>query len=157
MVDVVDKITRSRMMSGIRGKDTKPERELRRALHRLGLRYRLHAIELPGRPDIVLPKYRAVILVHGCFWHRHRGCRFATRPASNAEFWKSKFAETVRRDRRNDKALRQLGWCTATVWECSIRATGEEAVAERILSWLQSNRSVLEIPLLRRRKGKVRV
>ena len=93
MVDVVDKATRSRMMSGIRGKDTQPELLLRRALHRLGLRYRVHVAKLPGRPDIVLARHNAVVLVHGCFWHRHRGCLFATNPASNAEFWKGKFAD----------------------------------------------------------------
>ena len=145
MIDVVDKITRSRMMAGIRGKDTKPELDLRRALHREGLRYRLHVTGLPGRPDIVLPKHRAAIQVHGCFWHRHEHCAFCTTPASNAGFWKVKFGETVKRDKLNLEALRKLGWKVAIVWECSVKNQGAEAVAGRITAWLQSGRSFKEI------------
>jgi DNA mismatch endonuclease, patch repair protein len=145
MIDVVDKITRSRMMAGIRGKNTKPELDLRRALHREGLRYRLHVTGLPGRPDIVLPKHRAAIQVHGCFWHRHEHCAFCTTPASNAGFWKAKFGETVERDRLNLEALRKLGWKVAIVWECSVKNEGAEAVAERVTAWLQSGRSFKEI------------
>jgi DNA mismatch endonuclease (patch repair protein) len=148
MIDVVDKITRSRMMSGIRGKDTKPELGLRRALHRLGLRYRLHVGGLPGRPDILLPRHRAAVQVHGCFWHRHEGCEFCTTPASNMRFWRSKFGETVKRDKRNLGALRKLGWRVAIVWECSVKDEGAEAVAEKIAAWLQSGRSFKEIPSL---------
>lgn len=145
MIDVVDRITRSRMMAGIQGKDTKPELDLRRALHRLGLRYRLHVTGLPGRPDIVLPRYHAAILVHGCFWHRHAHCTFCTTPASNKEFWKLKFGETVKRDKRNLEALLKLGWKVAVVWECSVKAEGAEAVAGRTVAWLQSGRSFKEI------------
>jgi DNA mismatch endonuclease (patch repair protein) len=145
MIDVVDKLTRSRMMAGIQGKDTKPEMELRRALHRLGLRYRLHVMGLPGRPDIVLPRHRAAIQVHGCFWHRHEHCTFCTTPASNKHFWKSKFGETEKRDKRNLEALRKLGWRTAIVWECSVKDKGAEAVAEKIAAWLRSGRSFKEI------------
>lgn len=145
MIDVVDKITRSRMMAGIQGKDTKPEIELRRALHSGGLRYRLHVGGLPGRPDIVLPRHRAIVEVHGCFWHRHAQCVFCTTPASNPAFWKSKFGETVKRDKRNFDALRKLGWKVAIVWECSIKDEGAEAVAQRIAAWLQSGRSFKEI------------
>jgi DNA mismatch endonuclease (patch repair protein) len=145
MIDVVDKITRSRMMAGIQGKNTRPELELRRALHREGLRYRLHVTGLPGRPDIVLPKHRAAIQVHGCFWHRHQHCAFCTTPASNMRFWKSKFGETVERDKRNLEALRKLGWRVAIVWECSVRDKGPEAIAGRIAAWLQSGRSFKEI------------
>lgn len=145
MIDVVDKKTRSRMMAGIRGKDTKPELDLRRALHQSGLRYRLHVAGLPGRPDIVLPKYSAIVEVHGCFWHRHERCLFCTTPASNTLFWKSKFRETVRRDRRNQEALRKLGWRVAIVWECSVKEAGAEAVAGRIATWLQSDRTFREI------------
>jgi DNA mismatch endonuclease (patch repair protein) len=145
MIDVVDKITRSRMMAGIRGKNTKPELALRRALHRLGLRYRLHVVGLPGRPDIVLPKHRAAIQMHGCFWHRHEHCVFCTTPASNMEFWKPKFRETVKRDKLNLDALRSLGWKVAIVWECSVKDEGAEAVARRITAWLQSGRSFKEI------------
>jgi|SRR3984957_2570001 DNA mismatch endonuclease, patch repair protein len=145
MIDVVDRITRSRMMAGIQGKDTKPELDLRRALHRLGLRYRLHVNGLPGRPDIVLPRHHAAIQVHGCFWHRHERCAFCTTPASNKDFWKLKFGETVKRDKRNLEALRKLGWKVAIVWECSIKAEGAEAVAGRTVAWLQSGRSFKEI------------
>jgi DNA mismatch endonuclease, patch repair protein len=144
MIDVVDSITRSRMMAGIRGKDTKPELGLRRALHRLGFRYRLHVAELPGRPDILLPGHRAAIQVHGCFWHRHEHCAFCTKPASNMQFWKSKFGETVKRDKRNLAALLKLGWRVAIVWECSVKDEGAEAVAG-IAAWLQSGRSFKEI------------
>lgn len=143
---VVDRITRSRMMAGIRGKDTKPELLLRRALHRMGLRYRLHVSGLPGRPDIVLPKYHAAIEIRGCFWHRHAGCRFATTPASNIPFWTSKFSETVKRDRRNLEALRKLGWRVAIVWECSIREEGGEGIAKKLSKWLVSKRSSGEFP-----------
>jgi len=145
MVDVVDKITRSRMMAGIRGKDTRPELDLRRALHREGLRYRLHVAGLPGRPDIVLPRHHAIIEVHGCFWHRHERCAFCTTPASNIGFWKSKFGETVKRDKLNLEALRKLGWKVAIVWECSVKDEGAEAVARRIAAWLQSGQSFKEI------------
>ena len=145
MIDVVDKITRSRMMAGIRGKDTKPELGLRRALHRLGLRYRLHVAGLPGRPDILLPRHHAAIQVHGCFWHRHDRCAFCTTPASNMRFWKLKFGETVKRDKRNLEALRKLGWKVAIVWECSIKIEGAEVVAGRLAAWLRSGRSFKEI------------
>jgi DNA mismatch endonuclease (patch repair protein) len=145
MIDVVDKITRSRMMAGIRGKNTKPELDLRRALHRGGLRYRLHVGGLPGRPDIVLPRHHAIIEVHGCFWHRHEHCTFCTTPASNVGFWKSKFGETVKRDKLNREALRKLGWKVAIVWECSVKDEGAEAVARRIAAWIQSGRSFKEI------------
>lgn len=145
MIDVVDKITRSRMMAGIRGKDTRPELELRRALHRRGFRYRLHVSGLPGRPDILLPKHRAAIQVHGCFWHRHDHCAFCTTPASNAGFWRAKFGDTVRRDQFNVKGLRSLGWRVAIVWECSIKERGAEPIADRIKAWLVSNRPYVEI------------
>jgi DNA mismatch endonuclease (patch repair protein) len=150
MVDVVDRITRSRMMAGIQGKNTKPERLLRSALHRLGLRYRLHVADLPGRPDIVLPRYRAAIEVHGCFWHRHGSCAFATTPTSNIAFWRSKFGQTTKRDKRNLTALQECGWRVAVVWECSINDVGAETIARRIAAWLLSNRSFMEIPTVAR-------
>ncbi|WP_322965487.1 very short patch repair endonuclease [Sphingomonas fuzhouensis] len=145
MADVVDTATRSRMMAGIRGRDTAPELALRRALHRAGLRFRVHAKELPGRPDIVLPRWRAVVQVHGCFWHRHLGCKFATSPATRPEFWTAKFASNVERDARNHAALRALGWRTATVWECAL-ARGEAAdTAERLADWIRGDGEELEI------------
>ena len=137
MVDVVDKATRSRMMSGIRGKNTRPEMALRSALHRLGLRFRLHERNLPGRPDIVFPRHRAVVQVHGCFWHRHPGCRYATSPAENQDFWEAKFKATVLRDQHTEVALAQLGWRTAVVWECSLRKNTADAIAAELKRWLE--------------------
>lgn len=141
MTDVVDQATRSRMMSGIRGKNTKPELSLRRALHRLGLRFRIHSARLPGRPDIVFPKFRAVVQVHGCFWHRHRGCRFATTPATRTDFWQTKFDATLERDKSTELALRSLGWRTAVVWECELKDLGEHAIAAALQSWLEQGAS----------------
>ena len=119
MVDVVDKATRSRMMSGIRGRDTKPEMIVRSHLHRLGLRFRLES-SLPGKPDLIFPKYKAVVFVHGCFWHRHPGCRFTTTPASNRQFWLDKFAANVVRDAQVKLLLRRLKWRQLIVWECQL-------------------------------------
>ena len=120
MVDVVDKATRSRMMSGIRGKNTTPELIVRKFLFAARFRYRLHRRDLPGSPDIVLPKYNTVILVHGCFWHRHKGCRYATTPSTNADFWSEKFNGNVARDARVSRALGSLGWNVIRIWECQI-------------------------------------
>ena len=146
MIDVVDRITRSRMMSGVRGKDTQPELLLRHALHSVGLRFRLHMAGLPGRPDIVFPKYKAVIFVHGCFWHRHADCAFATTPATNVGFWKSKFEQNVLRDAQNLDRLRQAGWRAAIVWECAVAKNGPEKLAKRLAAWLRTRRTLLEIP-----------
>ena len=148
MMDVVNKATRSRMMAGIRGKDTMPELALRRALHRRGLRYRLHARDLPGRPDMVLPRFRAVLLVHGCFWHRHDRCSFATIPASNVPFWKKKFRENMDRDSRNVEALLQAGWRVGIIWECAIRGMNIGKIARQVHTWLLSTKRMMEVPLL---------
>ena len=107
------------MMAGIRGKDTAPELAVRRFLHRAGLRFRLHA-RLPGKPDLVFPRYRVALFVHGCFWHRHPGCRYTTTPASNAAFWQQKFAENVSRDARVQRQLETLGWQVHVVWACQL-------------------------------------
>ena len=108
------------MMSGIRGKNTKPEMVVRRFLHRMGFRFRLHRRDLPGRPDIVLPRYRTVVEVRGCFWHRHDGCPFAYTPKSNREFWETKLNGNRDRDRRNLRELRELGWRAIEIWECEL-------------------------------------
>lgn len=121
MGDVLSPEQRRRNMSRIRGRDTGPERIVRSMLHRMGYRFRLHRRDLPGRPDIVLPRLRSVIFVHGCFWHRHKGCRYATTPKTRAEFWQKKFEENVERDRRNVAALRKEGWRVLCVWECETR------------------------------------
>ena len=118
MADIVDKATRSRMMAGIRGRNTRPEVLVRSFLHRHGFRFRIHGKRLPGRPDVILPKYRTVIFVHGCFWHRHPGCPLAYWPKSNAEFWRVKLEGNATRDRRQQQELRKAGWKVRTVWEC---------------------------------------
>src|SRR5215213_9927731 len=123
MADIVTPAERSRMMSGIRSKNTKPEILVRSFLHRHGLRFRLHRRDLPGRPDLILPKYNSVIFVHGCFWHQHPGCRFAYTPKSNAERWQAKFAENRARDERALHALLDAGWRVFIVWECETRDT----------------------------------
>jgi DNA mismatch endonuclease (patch repair protein) len=108
-------------MSRIRGRNTSPELKVRSLLHRLGYRFRVNRPDLPGTPDIVLPRYRTVVFVHGCFWHRHPGCRFAYTPKSRIAFWKKKFRENVSRDRRKRRALEKLGWNVLTIWECQTR------------------------------------
>ncbi|WP_298236585.1 very short patch repair endonuclease [uncultured Azohydromonas sp.] len=123
MTDIVDPVTRSRMMAAIRGKDTKPEMVVRRYLHSAGLRYVLHDCTLPGKPDLVFPGRRLAVFVHGCFWHRHPGCRYATTPATRREFWEKKFAANVGRDRRTADALEAAGWTVITVWECETRSS----------------------------------
>jgi DNA mismatch endonuclease, patch repair protein len=119
-MDVLTAEQRRLNMSRIRGKDTKPELLLRRGLHARGLRYRLHAKHLPGRPDIVFPRYRAVILVHGCFWHGH-GCSLSTIPETRRQFWSSKIAATAARDSKAMQALAAARWRVLTVWECALR------------------------------------
>lgn len=145
-MDIVDSAKRSRMMAGIRGRDTKPEITLRRALHARGFRFRLGNGELPGRPDIVLPRWKAAIQVHGCFWHRHSGCRFATVPASNAEFWMNKFDANVERDARKLDEITKLGWRVAVVWECGLRGKDLDPVVDPLVEWLRSNTPFLELP-----------
>ena len=133
-MDIVDSATRSRMMASIRNRDTKPELIVRRYLHRLGFRYRLHA-KLPGRPDLVLPKHKTVVFVHGCFWHRHEQCRFATVPKSNIQFWQQKLSANVLRDERNTAKLRELGWRVIVVWECQ---TADSSVLDAVAETLHS-------------------
>ncbi|ADP72357.1 DNA mismatch endonuclease Vsr [Rhodomicrobium vannielii ATCC 17100] len=146
MTDIVDKTTRSRMMAGIRGKDTKPELALRRALHARGLRYRLHVKDISGRPDLVFSKHRAVVFVHGCFWHRHTACRYATDPSTRVEFWQSKFDANTARDFAVRSELLAGGWRVATIWECALRKPHQVEVAATLLSvWLRDGRAKLEI------------
>lgn len=120
MADIVDRATRSRMMSAIGGKDTQPELLVRSMLHRAGLRFRVNVATLPGRPDIVLPRWRAVVFVHGCFWHRHPGCALAAIPKSRRSFWKAKFRSNTLRDQRVSEELRVLSYKVYVVWACEI-------------------------------------
>lgn len=139
MADTLTSERRSRNMSRIRGRNTKPELRLRSLLHRAGFRFRLHARELPGRPDIVLPKYRTVIFVHGCFWHRHPGCKNATTPSTRRNFWQKKFDENVRRDARSSAELEGAGWTLLTVWECELEADAD-GVVRRLSQKLRQDR-----------------
>ncbi|MBT3071888.1 very short patch repair endonuclease [Rhodomicrobium sp. Az07] len=146
MTDIVDQQTRSRMMSGIRGKNTKPELALRRALHARGFRFRLHSGKVHGRPDLVLSKYRAVVFVHGCFWHRHEGCCYATVPATRPEFWRAKFDANTARDSAVRTRLLEDGWRVATVWECALRKPEQvEASTESLSIWLRTEELQIEI------------
>jgi DNA mismatch endonuclease (patch repair protein) len=117
-MDIYSKKKRSELMSSVRTANTKPELAVRSLLHGLGYRFRLHRKDLPGKPDIVLPKHHAVVQVNGCFWHHHKECNKSKMPESNKVFWQQKIANTVKRDKLNKRLLRQLGWRTLTVWEC---------------------------------------
>lgn len=121
-VDIVDSATRSRMMRGIKGKNTRPEMAVRRYLHAAGLRFRVHDDKLPGRPDLSFPSRRLAVFVHGCFWHRHEACRLASIPGTRAEFWTSKFESNIARDKRNLADLQSRGWKCLTIWECEVES-----------------------------------
>ena len=132
-MDTLTKEKRSWNMSRIRSKDTAPEMRVRSALHRAGYRFRLHVKDLPGTPDIILPKYKTIIEVRGCYWHRHKGCKYAYMPKTKIEFWKKKFAENITRDQRTDKELKALGWRVIIVWECETRTqTFQEELSNMI-------------------------
>lgn len=146
MVDVVDSATRSRMMSGIRGRNTKPEILIRSLLHRHGFRFRLHVRDLPGKPDIVLPRYHAVVFVHGCFWHGH-DCSLFKWPTTRPEFWREKIGRNQTNDERSKEALLENGWRVGIVWECSLRGAGKNiaGVAQSLADWLRSDAPLIEV------------
>lgn len=147
MPDIVDAQTRSRMMSGIRGQNTKPELKIRGALHALGFRYRIHAADVPGKPDLVLPKYRAVVFVNGCFWHGH-DCSLFHLPGTRREFWQQKISRNIARDAEVRRQLDSEGWRHVTVWECAIRGPyrlGLDETVRRLVRWIPSARRKLEI------------
>lgn len=157
MGDIVDSSTRSRMMAGIGGRNTKPEIMLRQRLHRAGLRFRLHAAGLPGKPDIVLPSRKIAIFVHGCFWHRHAGCHWCSTPVTRADFWKAKFEGNLIRDAKVQAALHDAGWRVGIVWECGLRPPFVNATVEHVLSWMRTQSGDFESALVRPREGPVRV
>lgn len=126
MADVHDKETRSFNMSRIKGKNTKPELIVRKYLHAHGLRYRLHAAGMPGKPDIVLAKYKTVVFVHGCFWHRHDGCRYFVVPKTRTDFWMNKIERNVSNDTKQRNALQAAGWQVLTIWECELKPSARE-------------------------------
>jgi DNA mismatch endonuclease (patch repair protein) len=140
ILDSLVSASRSRNMSAIRGKDTAPELIMRRLVRRLRYQFETSPTDLPGRPDIVLRRRKIAIFVHGCFWHRHAGCRFTTSPATRREFWKAKFDQNVRRDWRNVEALRRMGWRVLVVWECALkrRAPNDPMLTSLFRSWISS-------------------
>ena len=143
MADKLDTQQRHHCMSRIRGKDTKPELLVRKGLHSRGFRFRLQDRNLPGRPDIVLPKYGVAIMINGCFWHGHGGCRYATKPKSNIEFWETKIARNKHRDEVTSAHLEALGWTVIIVWECELR--GKEKAEARIQTLAEEIRSAGEL------------
>ena len=153
MADIMDRKTRSRMMSSVRAKNTKLELEIRGRLFNMGFRYRLHRNNLPGTPDMVFPKYRSVVFIHGCFWHYH-GCYRSSIPGTRSAWWKKKLEENVRRDTVALSELRKLGWRVLIIWECGIRKPKTnhtatlDTISARSAKFLTSKRKQLEIPRL---------
>lgn len=139
MADIVSPAKRSQMMSGIKGKNSKPEMLVRKALFAMGHRFRLHRRDLPGTPDIAMPGRKIAIFVHGCFWHAHQGCKFAKTPSTRTDFWTTKLQSNVDRDRRAADKLAEMGWRVLTVWECSVRDPESAKVfAETLRAWIDS-------------------
>src|SRR5438105_1855737 len=143
MTDTMDRGKRSALMSRVRVRDTQPEVLVRRLIHSLGFRFRLHRKDLPGCPDIVLPRLKSVIFINGCFWHGHRRCRKGTRPSSNVEFWNRKIQGNIERDNKNLRRLKRLGWQVLVIWECQTR--DEEKLAQQIDSFLSERREAVEL------------
>lgn len=148
MVDVVDSETRSRMMSGIKGKNTRPEVLVRKILHAEGFRFRIHVGTLPGKPDIVLPKYKVAIFVHGCFWHGH-SCRYFKVPKTRTEFWLDKINKNTERDRAHMLELRNQGWRVLIIWECAVRGArrsdADQKIATMVKGFLAGDSCILEL------------
>lgn len=145
-MDIVDPATRSRMMSGIKSRNTKPEILVRKALFKHGFRFRLHEKNLPGKPDIVLPKYHAIIFIHGCFWHEH-SCKYFKWPKSNTEFWVNKIKGNAVRDKRILLELQQQGWKTCVIWECIFKTDKQkiDKYFESLFKWVQNDCSSIEL------------
>lgn len=145
MVDVVSPADRSRMMPGIKGKNSQPELLVRRMLFASGYRFRLHRRDMPGTPDIVMPRRKVAIFVHGCFWHHHQGCRYAKMPATRPDFWKAKLEANVERDRRAVDKLQALGWRVLCVWECSTRDAEAAALQDAMRTWIEGGEQLGDI------------
>ena len=146
MADVVDTRTRSRMMAGIRTKNTRPELVVRKGLFKMGLRFRLHRNDLPGAPDVVLPKKRIAVLVHGCFWHSHTNCKLVKSPKTNPDFWRLKLAKNVSRDRRSTAELIAAGWRVLVVWECATRGSAVGDLTSAMPDWIAGGGCYGEVP-----------
>lgn len=147
MPDVHDRATRSRNMAAIRGKNTNPELTIRRLLHKQGYRYRLHDKSLPGKPDLIFPRYNAVIFIHGCFWHKHE-CHLFKWPESRQEFWQTKITRNAEKDAESAAALSKLGWRVMNVWECALKGKkrlSEDETVQAISKWLESDRKTFEL------------
>ena len=140
MADIKSREARSYNMSQIKGKNTKPEELVRKYLFSKGFRYRKNDKRLPGSPDIVLPKYKTVIFVNGCFWHGHSGCKYFVWPQSNADFWKSKILRNIERDSENYRALQEMGWNIISVWECELKSTKRQETLEALTVKIKSPR-----------------
>ncbi|WP_273429313.1 DNA mismatch endonuclease Vsr [Marinobacter sp.] len=138
MTDTVNKQTRSKIMSSVKTKDTGPEMVVRRLLHRSGYRYRLHAKDLPGRPDLVFRSRKKVIFVHGCFWHGHEKCRFGNPPKSRLDYWLPKLQANRARDERTIRSLREQGWDVMIVWQCEVKETAD--LLERLVNFLEGHK-----------------
>lgn len=139
MTDVLSKEQRKRCMSHVRGKDTKPEVMVRQFLFAQGFRYRLYRKDLPGKPDIVLPKYKTVIFINGCFWHGHSGCKYATIPEANHEFWLAKISGNIERDKSNHAKLFELGWKFIEIWQCELKPKFREQTLNNLLTELRND------------------
>ena len=147
VADFMSPQQRSRAMSRVRGRDTEIECLVRSLLHRSGFRFRKNVPNLPGRPDIALPKYKAAIFVHGCFWHGHCGCRRSTIPATRTDFWQEKIARTMERDKEKTEALFAASWRVGVLWQCALRSPGLVLPAsDTLIDWIRSGRSWIEIP-----------
>ena len=139
MTDVLSKEQRKRCMSHVRGKDTKPEVMVRQFLFSNGFRYRLYRKDLPGKPDIVLPKYKTVIFINGCFWHGHSGCKYATIPKANHDFWLAKISGNIERDKSNYAKLFELGWKVIEIWQCELKPKFREQTLNNLLTELRND------------------
>lgn len=142
-MDIVDRTTRSKIMRSVPQKDTRPEMFLRRGLHRMGFRYRLHDKNLPGSPDLVFKKLKAIVFVHGCFWHRH-GCKRTTTPSTRKDFWEAKFKTNIERDKKNVQELQDAGWRVMIVWECELKNVNGNDLFETIGAFLLNQKNITE-------------